>query len=164
MLSSRLCYVAVHHLYEGVERISTCFSQLSEEDIWRNHNANLVSIGNLVLHLQGNVSQYIIQGLGGEEYHRHRDGEFSEKPGLSREELLERITGTIDQAAGVIEGLDEAALLRAITIQGFEHTGLSALIHVVEHFSYHVGQITFATKYLKDVDLGYYAGLDLNAQ
>ncbi|MGE3802543.1 MAG: DUF1572 family protein, partial [Candidatus Kapaibacterium sp.] len=122
MFASRLCYVAVHHLYEGVERINTCLSKLSQEEIWHNPNANLVSVGNLILHLQGNVSQYIIQGLGGEEYQRHRDEEFSGKPGLSREELLERITGTVDQAAGVIEGLDEAALLRTITIQGFEHT------------------------------------------
>ena len=163
MLTDQICYVAAHHLYQGVERIRTCLSRLSDEEIWQDHNSNLVSIGNLILHLQGNVSQYIIQSIGREDYQRHRSEEFSEKPDLSGEQLLATLTDTVDRAAEVIEQLKEEDLLRSFRVQGFEHTGLSGLIHVVEHFSYHVGQITFATKYLKDVDLGYYAGVDLDA-
>ncbi len=162
-LAHQLSAAAVAYLREGVKRIGLCLDRLSQQEIWHDHNGNLVSVGNLILHLEGNVSQYIIQGLGGRDYERHRDDEFVAKPDLSAEMLLERIAGTIERAVEVIEGLDEERLRRPARIQGFDHTGTSALVHVVEHFSYHVGQITFAVKYLKDVDLGYYAGSDLNA-
>ena len=155
---------SAEHLQEGVQRISKCLSQLTQEEIWHDHNNNLVSVGNLILHLQGNVSQYIIKGLGNQEYHRHRDGEFTEKPNYSAEELLHQITETVNRCVEIIQNSTEQNLVREITIQGFQHTGTSILLHVVEHFSYHVGQITFAVKFLRSKDLGYYAGHDLNEQ
>lgn len=164
MLSRYLIDASIEHLREGVDRIGRCLARLTPDLIWHDHNANLVSVGNLILHLQGNVSQYIIKGIGREEYERHRDAEFTAKPGLDADELLERIAGTVDRACGIIGRLTEEELTRTYPIQGFEKTGVAALVHVVEHLSYHVGQITFAVKYLRDVDLGYYAGLNLNEQ
>ena len=164
MVNQEFLRSSTEHLLEGVRRISRCLEQLTHDEIWHDHNSNLVSVGNLILHLQGNVSQYIIRGLGKEEYERRRDTEFSAKPDYTSGELLELITGTVDRAAGIIDDLTEEDLNREITIQGFRHTGTAILLHVVEHFSYHVGQITFAVKYLRDTDLGYYAGQDLNAQ
>lgn len=164
MIHQELAACSIEHLREGVERIGQCLGQLTPEQIWSDHNAHLVSVGNLILHLQGNVSQYIINGLGGEAYQRHRDEEFTTKPALSAEELLSRITNTVDKACILIARLSEEELMRTYAIQGFRKTGVAALVHVVEHFSYHVGQITFAVKFLRDIDMGYYAGMNLNAQ
>lgn len=164
MIYRQLADSSVEHLREGLERIGKCLALLSPDKIWHDHNRNLVSVGNLILHLQGNVSQYIINGLGGEPYTRHRDAEFTAKPNLSAAELLERISGTVERACGIIGQLQEEELTREYSIQGFQKNGVDALVHVVEHFSYHVGQITFAVKFLRDIDVGYYAGQDLNVQ
>ena len=63
----------------------------------------------------------------------------------------------------MLTGLDPAALTRNWAVQGFSETGTAIILHVMEHFSYHVGQITLHTKLLLDIDTGYYAGQDLNA-
>ena len=164
MLSTAVKESAAFHLREGIDRIGKCLGQLSNDEIWHDHNANLVSVGNLILHLQGNVSQYIIKGLGGEVYQRHRDEEFTTKPGLSAHDLLDRIDNTVNHAVEIIDRLEGQDLEKTYAIQGFEKTGAGVLLHVVEHFSYHVGQITFAVKLLKNADLGYYAGQNLGLQ
>ena len=50
------------------------------------------------------------------------------------------------------------------SVQGFQLSGIGIVVHVVEHYSYHTGQISFWTKQLKNKDLRFYAGLDLNVQ
>lgn len=164
MIRTLLTDSAAEHLNEGVRRIALCLNQLSHEEVWHDHNGNLASVGNLILHLRGNVSQYILRGIGGEAIERHRDEEFGSKPDLSSDELLGAITETVEKATAVITEMSDDDLERRILIQGFDHTGASIVVHVVEHFSYHVGQITFAVKMLRDVDLGYYAGQNLNRQ
>ena len=121
-------------------------------------------MGNLVIHLCGNVRQWILSGLGGAPDDRNRPGEFSEEGPIPRAELLQRLERTLQEAMGVIEKTDPEALLEKRTVQGFPVSRLSVLIHVVEHFSYHTGQIAYAVKSRKDVDLGFYAGKDLNAK
>lgn len=153
---------AITYLREGLERIGACLERLSPDEVWRDPNAHLVSIGNLILHLRGNVTQYIVGGVGGESVQRVRDEEFSAKPGLGIDELRDGIAATVEQAIAIIARTSDDDLPRPVTIQGFPHTTLSAILHVVEHFSYHTGQITLATKLMKDVDMGYYAGIDLN--
>jgi uncharacterized damage-inducible protein DinB len=152
------------HLDEGRRRIHKCLDLLTDAQVWHRPNAHVVSVGNLVLHLCGNVRQWIISTLGGEADHRERDREFSEQGPIAREELLRRLDGTIDRALEVIDGLDEEALLRGYHVQAYSPTGVGIVVHVTEHFSYHVGQITLHTKILRDVDTGYYAGVDLNAK
>jgi hypothetical protein len=68
----------------------------------------------------------------------------------------------MDRALEVIDGLDEERLLRPHRVQAYTPTAVGILIHVTEHFSYHTGQITLHTKLLRDVDTGYYAGVDLS--
>lgn len=162
VLCKQLTLSAIQHLEEGIERIGKCLSKLDPEQIWRDHNKNLVSVGNLILHLQGNVSQYIVSGMGKREYHRQRDTEFTSKPDYSAGKLFSDLARTMERVIDVIEELDDAALTADYQIQGFHLSGTAVLMHVVEHFSYHVGQITFVTKLQKNVDTGYYAGLDLN--
>jgi uncharacterized damage-inducible protein DinB len=149
-------------LEESLPRIRACLSQLSVDELWRRPNEQTVSAGNLVLHLAGNVRQYILATLGGAEDVRERQKEFDEQGPLPTPELLARLEATMAEAAGVIDRLDSATLLRSYRVQGFVETGLSILVHVVEHFSYHTGQIAYIVKSRKNVDLGFYRGRDLN--
>lgn len=147
---------------ESVPRIKKCLAQLTEEETWRRPNAEVVSVGNLVLHLCGNVRQWILSGLGGLQDHRIRQQEFDETGPIPTEKLLDDLDKVMADVNLVLERLRPEDLLRQRSVQGiFEESGLSILVHVVEHFSYHTGQITWAVKTMKAVDLQYYGGLDL---
>lgn len=141
---------------ESLPRIRKCLDQLSDEEIWRRPNAETVSVGNLVLHLCGNVRQWICTGLGGEPDHRRRSLEFEMAGPLPRQPLLDLLETTLADARRVMNSVDPAALLEVRPVQVYRESGLSILIHVVEHFSYHTGQITYHVKSLKGVDMAYY--------
>ena len=143
-------------------RIEKCLAQLSEGAVWKKPNEASNSIGNLILHLCGNITQYIHSSLGNEKDVRKRALEFSTEGGFSKKELLEKITQVTQKATHIIETISEKELLRNRSVQGFEYTGIGIIIHVTEHYSYHVGQIAFWTKFLKNKDLGFYEDLDLN--
>ena len=147
---------------ESVPRIRKCLGQLTDEEIWRRPNSNLVSVGNLVVHLCGNVRQYVMFGLGNEPDHRQRQAEFDQREIIPREKLLEELDRLMVDVKRVLNTLTPDVLTKTYNIQGIDITGFGILMHVVEHFSYHVGQITWYTKLVKDVDLGYYEGHDLN--
>jgi len=147
---------------ESVPRLKKCLSQLNEEEIWHRPNEQTVSVGNLVLHLCGNVTQWILCGLGNEADKRVRHEEFDEKGPIPVEKLTENIDDIMARVDNLLDHLDPDILLEKRKTQGFEETGLSILIHVVEHFSYHIGQITYIVKSGKNVDLKYYEDIDLN--
>ena len=147
---------------EAVPRLKKCLGLLTEDEIWQRPNRETASVGNLTLHLCGNVRQYIIAGLGGAPDIRERDKEFNESGPLPAEQLLERLDATMEQAQAVLDSLPPARLMETHRVQGFTETGLSILIHVVEHFSYHVGEVTYFVKSNKAIDTGYYAGVDLS--
>lgn len=153
---------AIRRLREGQERIRFCVQRLDDAQLWLRPNANTVSVGNLVLHLCGNVGQWINSTLGNRPDERHRDEEFNATGPMDKRALRERLDSTLAFAYDVIGGLGSADLERTWNVQGFTETGLAIVLHVVEHFSYHTGQITLHTKLLLDIDTGYYAGQDLN--
>lgn len=153
---------SVEHLQENLPRLATCLAELTEAEVWQRPNPASNSIGNLLLHLCGNVNQYILASLVGEPDTRQRDEEFVAKGGLTKAELMQRVQDTVDRACAVIMIQDEASLLRERSVQAFRKSGLGIITHVVEHFSYHVGQVAFWTKALKNEDLGFYAHLDLD--
>ena len=148
-------------LEESFPRLRQCLSMLTDAEIWRRPNPHSNGVGNLVLHLCGNALQWIGAGLGGDADTRKRQEEFDEKGPLPREELLSLIQKTEDTVRRVLAQVRPEDLLKMHPVQVFEENGLSILVHVVEHFSYHVGQISYFTKALKDVDLGYYKGVAL---
>ena len=160
-LSALVTTESIRRLREGQERIRFCVQHLSDEQIWHRPNAHVVSVGNLVLHLCGNVGQWINSTLGNRPDHRQRDDEFNETGPMDKRELRERLDSTLAFAYDVIGGLSEADLARTWNVQGFTESGVAIVLHVVEHFSYHVGQITLHTKLLLDIDTGYYSGQDL---
>lgn len=153
---------SLRRLREDQERIHACVKRLNDDHLWHRPNANTVSVGNLVLHLSGNVGQWVNSTLGNRPDHRQRDKEFTEQGPMDKRQLLERLDATLSYAYDVISSLGEADLQRTWNVQGFTETGTAIVLHVVEHFSYHTGQITLHTKLLLDIDTGYYAGQKLD--
>lgn len=137
-------------------KIRAAIEGLSEEDIWWRPNDASNSIGNLILHLAGNVRQWVVCGIGGAPDTRHREEEFSAGGGLSGAELLGHLEGVLGEADAVLDRLDPAELLERRTIQGMNPTLLDALYHVVEHFSTHTGQILYLSKLRTGKDLGFW--------
>jgi uncharacterized damage-inducible protein DinB len=141
-------------------RIQDCVGRLTYDQIWMRNTENANSVGNLVLHLCGNVRQWIGYGVGGQPDVRDRDSEFAARGGLQPAELSERLQTTISDAAGIIRNLPPERLAERRTIQKYDVTEMEAILHVVEHFSQHTGQIIFATKLLTGQDLGFYKHLN----
>ncbi len=148
-------YAAVK-LDELREQLVRCVGLLTEEEIWNRHNRHTNSIGNLVLHLTGNVRQWILGGLGGEPVVRDRRAEFAEPGPVPTADLLAQLQNAVSRATAILRRLDASALTRRHSIQGYEISGLVAVFHVVEHFSGHVAQIVHMTKVFRDVDLTRY--------
>ncbi len=153
---------ASYRLNESLRMIRSCMTRLSEEDVWKKPNPSSNSVGNLILHLCGNISQYVISSLGEKPDLRQRDEEFAISGGMSKTELMGRLEEVLQESGLIISGASEKELLREREVQGFTMSGLGVVLHVVEHLSYHTGQIAFWTKLLKDEDLGFYDGFDLN--
>jgi uncharacterized damage-inducible protein DinB len=134
-------------------RIADCLKLLSKEEIWWRPNSASNSVGNLVLHLQGNVRQWIIAGLGGQADRRDRDREFAETGPVPRRALLDELRKTVKEAGEVLTNLRRPDLLCRYSIQGYRVTGLQAVCHVAEHFAFHAGQIIYVTKLKGGKDL-----------
>jgi hypothetical protein len=144
---------ACSNLRKHLPRIVRCLELLSDRDIWWRPNTASNSAGNIVLHLCGNVRQWIISGLGGAPDMRDRDSEFAERGPIPRRALITQLKKTIDEASKIIEGAAPEILLREFSIQGYRVSGLVAIAHVSEHFSYHAGQIIYVTKLKRGTDL-----------
>ena len=149
-------------LQENIPRIEKCFTELKHEEIWYSPNKQSNSIGHLILHLCGNITQYIHSSLGGKQDQRERDLEFSSKEHLTPQALLEKIKRVVNTAELIILNCSEEDLLKERKVQAFHLSGIGIIIHVVEHFSYHTGQIAFYTKELKNIDLEFYSGIKLD--
>jgi uncharacterized damage-inducible protein DinB len=141
---------------QNLPHIVKCLQQLSEEEIWWRPNAASNSAGNLVLHLCGNVRQWIISGLGGAPDKRQRDLEFSEQGPIPRRELVTRLRRTVRDAFRVLVKLSDDSLARKYSVQGYHVTGMDAVFHVTEHFGYHTGQIVYITKLKRGEDLKFW--------
>lgn len=152
---------ALFRIDESTRMIQKSLTNISEEEFWQKPNASLNSIGNLILHLCGNITQYIISSLGETEDLRNRDHEFSAKETATKKETLKQLEQTVDIAKRVVFDTDISNLLKVRSVQGFTFSGVGVIVHAVEHYSYHTGQIAFWVKQLKNEDLGFYDGIDL---
>ncbi|HMQ08377.1 MAG TPA: DinB family protein [Saprospiraceae bacterium] len=146
---------------ESIPRIRKCLSLLTENEIWYKHNDHVNSPGVLVLHLCGNVRQWILSGALGMPDERNRDAEFTSVQYPDRAKLIESLDILTKDLLVHLPDLQKCDLLQVRKVQCYEETILSILIHVTEHFSYHTGQIIYYTKWIKNVDTGFYAGQDL---
>ncbi len=144
-------------------RIDSCVQKLTPEQIWMRADANQNAVGNLLLHLNGNVRQWILHGVGGQPDLRDRDAEFAAKDGPGAKELLARLRTTVEEAAALLGALPAGRLMEHTQNQGYDCTVLAAIYHVVEHFAEHTFQIIYATKLSTGEDLGFYAHLSGSA-
>jgi uncharacterized damage-inducible protein DinB len=146
-------------LEQLLARIETCLDKLNTDQVWARGTENENAIGNLVLHLSGNVRQWIVSGVGGRPDVRVRDREFSARGDIEVSELMERLKGSVGEALAVLDKVTADRLSQTVHIQNYDISVLEAIAHVVEHFSQHTGQIIFATKMLTGDDLGFYRHL-----
>jgi uncharacterized damage-inducible protein DinB len=151
---------SVRKLRQLAGRIEDCLGKLDESQIWWREAGTQNAVGNLVLHLCGNLGQWIGSGVAGEPDHRDRPAEFAAEGGVSAEELRARLRERVGQTCQTIEALSAERLAETIRVQDYDVTVLEAVAHVVEHFAQHTGQILFVTKYLTRQDLGYYRHLE----
>ena len=155
---------AVQYFDENTAKLQACLDELEEADTWRRPNEHSNSVGNLLLHLSGNIRQWVISSLGNREDSRQRETEFAADGGYTKIELTEKLVSTIEEAKAIIKDITLPAILEKRKVQGYSYSGISIILHVTEHYSYHTGQIIFWTKLLKNKDLGFYAGVDLNVK
>ena len=150
-----------YHLAEDfLPKIEQCLELLSDDQIWWRANDKSNSIGNLILHLNGNVRQWIVCGIGGAPDARDRDAEFAQRETIPRDELLSELARTMAEVDAVLAAAPPDRLLEAHTIQGLGVSAIEAILHVVEHFSMHTGQIILIAKILTDTDLSFYEFVD----
>jgi hypothetical protein len=140
-------------------RLKASVETLTEDQVWWRPNEASNSIGNLILHLNGNVLQWLVDSFEEREDKRDRPAEFEAQGGMMAGELLERLGATLDDGAAVLARLTEKELVARYEIQGYHVSGLEAVYQVVEHFAMHYGQIAYITKSLSGRDLGFYREL-----
>lgn len=140
---------------ESAERIKTCLALLNNESVWYKPSACTNSIGNLIMHICGNARQWIFS-VCEQPVNRNRPYEFSANAVYTKNELLALVENTCLETHKALQKCTEEMLTKTYTIQSFHVSGFSAIVHVIEHASYHTGQITLLTKLLTDTDTNYY--------
>ncbi|MEM9887699.1 MAG: DinB family protein [Bacteroidota bacterium] len=158
-----LCEINRRIFDENFPRMKKCLAQLTEEEIWYRPNKNSNSMGNITLHLCGNLRQWLVAGLGEQKDVRERQKEFDERGPIPTAQLLQEVDIVAVDITEILNKVKSQDLIRDYSVQGFSENGIGILVHVVEHFSYHVGQMTYFVKALKNMDMGYYAGVELDS-
>lgn len=136
-----------------------CLNAMSDDQIWWRPNEQSNSVGNLVLHLRGNVKQWIVVPLGGGRFHRDRNAEFATRVRLPKAQLIVEIEAAVGEVETVLKGFAANQLLVRYPVQAYQTSALQAIYHVVEHFSYHLGQILYIYKLQTAADPGFYRHL-----
>ncbi|RMB57336.1 DUF1572 domain-containing protein [Dokdonia sinensis] len=152
----------IYRLDENIRMVSIALSKVDDDETWVKQNLAINTLGNQLLHIIGNLKQYVISGLGGEADNRNREEEFNAEDGPTKDELLKQLLHLGQEVTSTIQNASEEDLLKKYKVQGFDLSGMGLVIHAVEHFSYHTGQIATLVKLVVNEPLGFYAGLDLN--
>ena len=160
-VSSAFLKRSAHYLADDyLPKIARCVEGLNEQDIWWRPNESSNSVGNLILHLTGNLRQWIVSGVGGAADIRERQKEFDEQGPIPEDQLMIGLRTVVDHAQSVLLNLDSEKLFDEREIQGTTLSVLDAIYHAVEHFSMHTGQIIYLTKLRKGEDLAFYEVTD----
>ena len=92
-------------------KIRLAVDRLTEEQVWVRGSDAENAVGNLMLHLAGNVRQWIVAKIGGKPDVRVRDREFSARGDISKSELMDRLASTVDEAVAVIRAIPPDRML-----------------------------------------------------
>jgi len=137
---------ARRHIPACLERIEHCVGQLDDEQVWWRPHGSMNSVGNLLLHLVGNLRQWVVSGVGGVPDTRDRPAEFAERGPIPRAELLGRLGAVVAEADAALASVDDSRLLEARRIQGFDETALTAIWESLTHLSGHTQEIIYVTR------------------
>lgn len=151
-LAAAVTHAASAELADALETIEHCIAQLSDDQVWHRQGEGLNSIGNLLLHLTGNLRQWAIAGLTGTADERRRPDEFRAGGGISRHDLLHGLRTCVVEARRILPGVSGEKLLQVRTVQGFAVSGIAALWHTVAHFRGHTQEIIGMTRLLLGKD------------
>jgi hypothetical protein len=145
-------------------RLRSSVEPLTDEQVWWRPNPACNSVGNLLLHLNGNVRQWLIASFSGLEDARNRPAEFNERRRIAGKLLVQQLDATMQEAATVLDRLTARDLAATYQIQGYTVRGLDAIYQVVEHFGMHYGQVLYINKTLRGEDLGFHRELNLTGR
>jgi uncharacterized damage-inducible protein DinB len=138
--------LSARYLEEYLEKIQIAVERLDEDQIWWRPAAGSNSVANLLLHLHGNLSLWVLKTLGGQPFERRRSEEFSADRTYRRKEMMDQLAQTVGRCADVIRSISTDDLARRIEVQDYNGNVLGGLFHAAEHMSYHTGQILWITK------------------
>lgn len=135
-----------HEFQDAAGTIRHCCQQLTDEQIWWRPQESMNSIGNLILHVCGNMRQWIVAGVGGAPDQRQRQFEFDARGDITADDLLQQLDATVAEVAAVIDGVtaDELSLRRQI--QAFDVSTLQAILHSMSHLRGHAQEIVYITR------------------
>ena len=145
-LAKAVSAAAGQRLELSLFKIKHCLEQLDDEQLWWRPKESQNSIANILLHLRGNVGQWIIAGIGNKPDTRDRPREFSARGPMSKAELITRLEKTVEEAKQTLSGLTATELLENRTIQGFDVTVLEGIFDSVSHFTGHMQEIVSMTR------------------
>jgi hypothetical protein len=125
--------------------------QLDERELFWQYNSESNSIAMIVKHMWGNMlsrwTDFITSD--GEKPWRDREAEFQNDIS-GKTELLQKWDEGWSRVLATVESLNENDLSTTIYIRNEGHTVTEAINRQVAHYAYHVGQIVFVGKMIKD--------------
>ncbi len=143
-------------IIENIARIDKCLTMLTLDQVWHRIHSQTNPIGNLILHLEGNARQWILSSFSNAPDHRVRQQEFDQTEKTSIEDLKQRLQKLASDLNECFDSITEQALLDNYEVQCFKEAGIGIIVHVIEHFSYHTGQIAYLTKWMTEKDTDFY--------
>jgi hypothetical protein len=139
---------AAHELDSAWSRIRHCLAQLNDAQIWHRSQPGLNSVGNLILHLSGNLRQWIVSGIGGAPDRRDRPAEFAERGSIPKEDLVRKLDVVVEEAKRVVVGISARQIAEVRRVQGFDLTGAATIFDSIPHFRGHTQEIIHMTRLL----------------
>jgi hypothetical protein len=137
--------VYIRHL---AGRVETMVRAIPEDQLWTKPFPFGNSVGNLVLHLTGNLSHYVGAKIGGSGYVRDRAREFSDPGGYPGSLILQRFHEAVDRVVGVIQARSAEDLGSSVSDEAPARTQFGLLLMVAAHLNNHVGQMSYLVRAL----------------
>jgi hypothetical protein len=151
MIESEFLRTTIKQSYYYQSIANKALAQIDEKLLFTVPNENSNSLAMIIQHLAGNMlSRWTdFRTTDGEKEWRNRDSEF-EPNNQSKDQLMDFWNKGWACYLSAIESIQPEELLNTLKIRGESHTYIDAMHRQLAHYPYHVGQIVFLCKLLKD--------------